>query len=96
MSMAVNGDFTKINQTLFEFFSNHSSGETESSDEVYSPFVLDDLNEMTLKNLESTLSKILTPSQTEQAMSILRGLSETATSNQEEETKVSFSAIVGD
>ncbi|XP_031635628.1 uncharacterized protein LOC116348701 [Contarinia nasturtii] len=94
LSMAVNGDLAKINQTLFDFWKNRSSSEeidSQSSDEVYSPFVLDDLSESTLKNLEEVFSKILTPSQTEQAMTILRGLSENATTTQEEATKVSVS-----
>lgn len=87
------GDFDKINQTIFDYWFNRSSEEIESnsSDDIdESPFKLLDLNDKSLKKLEILLSKVLTGPQTEQAMGILRGLSESASVKDEEDTKVSL------
>lgn len=91
----MNGDFPKINQTLFDYWFNRSSEEVESESSAvnYSPFVLDDLNENELKKMESMVSKILTSSQIEQAMNILRGFAANATEKQEEDTKVSWNSF---
>lgn len=87
------GDFDKINQTIFNYWLNRSSEEIENnaSDDIDdSPFKLLDLNDTSLKKLEILLSKVLTGPQTEKAMSILRGLSESASVKDEEDTKVSL------
>lgn len=91
LSIALNADFPKVNRTIFDFWFNRNSDEidSDSSEENYSPFVLLDLRDSSLKKLEGMFSNVLTPSQTEEAMRILRGLGEDATTQQEEATKVS-------
>lgn len=89
------GDFGKINQTIFDYWFNRSSEEeNSSSDDIEdTPFLLQDLNDKSLKKLENLLSKVLTGPQTEKAISILRGLGESASPKEEEDTKVSFGAV---
>lgn len=96
LSIAVGGDFDKINQTIFNYWFNRSSEEIEndSSDDIEdTPFLLQDLSDKSLKKLEISLSKVLTGPQTEKAISILRGLGESASPKDEEDTKVSFDVI---
>ncbi|XP_055315478.1 uncharacterized protein LOC129575626 [Sitodiplosis mosellana] len=93
LSIAVKGDFDKINQTIFNYWFNRSSDEIErnSSDESDDMlFLLQDLSDKGLKKLEIVLSKVLTGPQTEQAISILRGLGENASVKDEEDTKADF------
>lgn len=96
LSIAVKGDFDKINQTIFNYWLNRSSEEigSDSDESENSPFLLLDLNEKSLKKIEILLSKVLTGPQTEQAISILRGLGENASVKDEEDTKVSFNVIL--
>lgn len=86
--MAVNADIGKINKTIFEQFSHKNINEN-SSDEVgtTSP---KGITENDLKELETVLSKELTPAQAKHAIQIFRGFREGATAREKEAALVLY------
>lgn len=84
MSIVVDIDFNKINQTIFEQM--HSV--REGSSEVKNGFLTNSLTETQLKNVEDSFSKDLTSSQTKRAMHFLRAFCEETTSRETDNTFV--------
>lgn len=81
LSITINADFSKINQTVFEQVYNVTEENRSSAEEVKG-FSAMNLTEAQLKDLENSLSKELTPIQTTRAMDILRVFCEGVTAKE--------------
>lgn len=95
MSLAVNVDASKINNTVFEQFSRNAEERENviSSDEVESTSPKG-ITEKDLKELEILLSKEMSPEKTQHAMRIFRGFREGATGKEKEAALVYFPILI--
>lgn len=89
LSITINADFSKINQTVFEQVYNVTEEDKSSAEEVKGLSAMN-LTEVQLKDLENSLSKDLTPIQTKRAIDILRAFCESVTAKEVDTAVVSY------
>lgn len=91
LSLAVNADFSKLNETIYENLSSSEEEEDEAAEQNANALAIpsgEGISEDDLETLQSELSKVLTPDQTEHAMKIFSGFREGATSQETENALV--------